>query len=703
MRLLESANGLERLRAVVTDRDFFPLLGVSPVAGRAYAAGDPSTVAVISADLWRRMFEGDPGVLGRTVALSGTRWDPALKRSVLVRRDFTIIGIMPPRFQFPYGASSAIAGAMPETRTDIWIPDERPNGGRLAFVTGRLKAGATRAAAENELNAIEARRDVTAPGPYRALGVRLQVLTDDVLGAVRPSLWLLFGAVGLVLAGACANVANLLLARTAGRLHEIAARAALGAAPSRLGRQFLVESLLLSLAGGTVGVFVAHAGLGLLTALGSAKIPRAHEIAIDWWTFAFLFAICALSAIVFGLSPALIASRADALAATRDAGRATMSNRYVRLRDALVVIEVALAFVLAFGVAGVIRELGRLERVDPGIETSNVISLHVTPRIPDADYLSIERRVRQIPGVAAAGFIQLLPLQNWGWLGDFHVRGRPESERPTVELRTVTPGYFVALGIPVRGRHMTDADSTVQPQPIWINETLARQHFAGEDPIGRETDRGIIVGVVGDVRQARLDRTVAPEIYGPVNVNAGMAADLGMSFVVRTESAPETVVPAIRAAVRETNSNVAIFNVKTMPEVVADSLWELRLYRWLVGLFALLALVLAAIGLYGVISYGVSSRMREFAVRLALGSEPARLARLVLTRGLRLAGAGLALGGVCALMILPVLRSFRSGIVPDAPTFAAIALILVAVAVAACAVPAIRVAGLNPASALRRE
>ena len=385
----------------------------------------------------------------------------------------------------------------------------------MGNVTGRLRPGVTIGAAAAELDAIEKRLDVTAPGPYRALGVQLVPLADDVLGDVYKSLWLLFGAVGLVLAAACANVANLLLSRTTARAHEVVTRAALGASPRRLIGQFLVESLLLGLTGGAVGILVAHWTLNLLVTIGASRIPRAHEIALDWSAFAFLLTICMVVAVLFGLGPALLASRTDAHDITKTSGgRSTTSSTFSRIRDGLVIVEVALAFVLALGVAGVMRELSRLERTDTGMVTDNVITLHLTPRLPDADYLAIENRVAELPGVSAAGFIQMVPLQNWGWIGDIHITGRPREDRPTIELRTVTPGYFSALGVPIRkGRNVSAGDGLREPGVFLVNETFARLHFGGEDPVGRDTDRGTIVGVVGDVRQAGLNRPVAPEIY----------------------------------------------------------------------------------------------------------------------------------------------------------------------------------------------
>ena len=701
-RLLETAEGSERVMGVIADREFFSLLGVAPLVGRTFAAEDPSPVVVLSAALWERQFERDPGALGRTIVLSGNRWDPVQRRSVIERREMTIIGVMPDAFQFPYGASATFAGAQPEFRTDLWMPAA---GGRFGNVTGRLKAGVTIGAAHAELDAIEKGLDVTAPGRYRALGVQLVPLADDVRGEVHKSLWLMLAAVGLVLAAACANVGNLLLARTAARAHEVVTRAALGASPRRLAAQFLVESLLLSLMGGVAGVIVARWTLDLLVKVGAARIPRAHEIALDWTAFAFLLGVCAVVAVVFGLAPAIMAARTEAQDITKTSGgRSTGSLTFSRLRDGLVVVEVALAFVLALAVAGVVRELSRLEKADSGMVTDSVLTVHMTPRIADADYTAIADRVAQLPGVRSAGFTQMLPLQNWGWMGDFHITGRPREDRPRIELRSVTPGYFPALGIPLRaGRNLATGDVLLEPGVLLVNERLARLHFPGEDPVGRATDRGTIVGVVGDVPQAGLNRPVEPEIYKVINRDAGVASDLGMTLVVRTDGPPEDIVPAVRAAVRDVSPVAALFNIKTMAQVVADSLWELNLYRWLIGLFAALALGLAAIGLYGVISYGVASRTREFAVRLALGSEPTGVAQLVLRSGLRLATGGLLLGIAAGLAVLPILRRVSTLFVPDALTFTAIVALLLTIAIAACLVPAVRVACVNPATALRHD
>ena len=604
--------------------------------------------------------------------------------------------------------------ALPESRTDLWIPmaPRRTAAGPLRRgrlnVIARLKPDVSLDAATSELRVLAKRVEERQPELRRRIDARLEPLGDVVVGPVRRSLWMLFAAVGLVLAAACANVANLLLARMTVRTREVVTRSALGASSWRLARQFLAESLLLALAAGVMGVVIAHWGSKLLVAVGSAKIPRAHEIALDWRAFAFLLMVCVVTSVLFGLAPALAAARVDIHAALKESGgHATSTRGYARVRDGLVVLEVMLAFVLALGAALVMREVQRLQRVDTGMTTDNVLALHVTPRASAQDYYAIEARVGQVPGVQAAGFIQLVPLQNWGWEANVSIVGRPRdpsAPRLVAGLRYVTPGYFQTLGIPVvQGRGFTAGDDAAAPPVIIVNQAFAHRYFPAEDPVGRATDRGTIIGVIGDVRNAGLNRPVDPELYYPAAQNVTMAPDIGMSLMVRTQGAPERLIASLRTAVREVNPNLAIFNVKPMEQVVTDSLWELNLYRWLVGLFALLALTLAAIGLYGVISYNATSRMREFAVRLALGADPKSLSRLILGRALRLAGVGLAAGLVAALALTPLVRALPAGIETEPATYVAISVLLVAIAVLSCVVPAIRVASVNAAAALRHD
>jgi putative ABC transport system permease protein len=700
-RLLRGASGQERLIAVQADLNLFSVLGADSLVGRTFRPGDSLDVAVISFRLWRERFEADPSLPGRVVTLDD--------------RPVTILGVMPDVFQFPYAAASLMPGALAEARTDVWVPQAplrpsatgEPRRGRSTVIS-RLKPGVDLDRALAELRVIAARVEAELyRGTKTRVGVRLLPLNDVVLGPVRRSLWMLFAAVGLVLAAACANMANLLLARMTVRTHEVVTRAALGASPQRLVRQFLAESLLISVAGGLAGVAIARWGTGVIVALGAATIPRAHEIALDWQAFAFLLIVCLMTAVLFGLAPAFTAARVDVHEVTKDAGgRATLGGTYGRLRDGLAVLEVALAFVLAVGAAALVMEVLNLRRVETGMRIDNVLTLHLTPRTSPRDYYAIEARVAQLPGVTAAGFTQLVPLQNWGWEGGFEIRGRApdEQRRQRSELRYVTPGYFKAMGIPVlQGRGFAESDSESAPRVIVINQALAREYFPNEDPVGRILDRGAIIGVVGSVRDSGLDQPVEPTIYYAAAQNVAMVTDIGFSLIVHTVDRPETYTDAVRAAVREINPNLAIFNVRTMRRVVDDSLWGLNLYLGLIGVFAALALVLAAMGLYGVISYNVTSRMREFAVRLALGSEPNLLARLVISRALRLAALGLAAGIFVTLTLSPLVQILPLGVRIGPVSYATIAVLLLAIATVAGLVPAVRVARVDAATALRHD
>jgi putative ABC transport system permease protein len=546
--------------------------------------------------------------------------------------------------------------------------------------------------------------------------VLLAPLSDVVVAAsVRRPLFILWGAVGLVLALACANVTNLSLVRMTLRSREVAVRTALGASPGRLVRQFLTESLLLSFAGGALGLALASWGMRRLIDLAGAQIPRAHEVSLDWRVFAFLFAVCALTGAVLGLIPAVIAVRADTQAVLQQSGgHSTMGVGQRRLRDGLVVAEVALAFALAIGATLLVRELIRLRRVETGMTTSNVVTFHLghrmTPRTDTRQYYEIADRVAALPGVRAAGFTQMLPLQNWGWSSnstDFKVRGRPDPQSPPfpIELRYVTPGYFSALGIRVlRGRGFTAADTRDAPRVILINETLARRSFRDEDPIGFDTTRGTIVGVVRDVRQVNLDRAARPEIYYPIAQNWSQVSDLGMSLVVSTANRAESIIDPVRSVVRLVNPDLAIFNVRTMDGVIEDWLSDFTLYVSLMMAFAVLALLLASTGTYGVISYIVTSRTREFAIRVALGADKRRVTRLVLRQAVLLTAIGLVIGAFGAVAATPVLQNLPITVrPPDVTTLVPVAALIGAVALVACLTPARRAANVDPMSTLRSE
>jgi putative ABC transport system permease protein len=417
--------------------------------------------------------------------------------------------------------------------------------------------------------------------------------------------------------------------------------------------------------------------------------------------------ICAVTAVAFGLAPAIAATRIDIQGVSREtSNQTTLAGRFGRLRDVLVIAEVTLAFVLAAGAVAVIGEMQRLAQSDPGMDTRHVLTLHLTPRATADDYAQIEARVRALPGITAAGFTQLVPLQNWGWVGEFTIKGEPPpaTGRRSSDLRYVTPGYFDALKIPIlKGRNFTSGDTADAPRVVVVNDTLARRYFPNTDPVGRELDRGTIIGVIGDVRQAGLDVPVEPEVYYHIAQNLASTADAGMSLIVRATGDPAALAPSIRAAIADVKPGLAVFNIKTMDQVLADSLWELTLYRWLIGAFAALVLTLAAIGLHGVIAYSATVRMREFAVRLALGSEPAAVARLVVSRALRLAGAGLLLGLGLTTALARLAGAVSIVATPGAITYGVVSATLVAVAVLASAAPAFRVLRVNPAVALRHD
>jgi putative ABC transport system permease protein len=706
-RYLFGSGGSELVKTVAAEREFFPMLGVAPSIGRWFGSDDPATVAVVAEHFWRRRFEGDPSAVGATLTLDDT--------------PFTIVGVMPESFQFPYGAGSLLAGARSQMRTDLWVPLDAPRDGalrtrsRFSQVTGRLKPNVDIRAAEQELSLIAQRREARSPDRYGPRGVRLERLSDVVVGSsVRQALFLLLAAVGLVFLLTCANLTNLGLVRLMLRSREIAIRLAVGATSGRIVRQWLAEGVLLSLAGGGVAWLLATWTTKWLVFLAGPYLPRADEVHMDWRVFLFLLAACMATAAALSAAPAV-----GVLWNNSRPGRHQLSHP--RSRHALVVLEMALAFVLAVGATALIRELNRLRATNIGITTGNVLTVHVGQRMISrgrdrplpgdvAAFYDIASRVEQLADVRAAGFIQALPLQNWGWRAnslDFQVRGRSPSESPVTqfELRYVTPGYFRALGIPLlAGRWFTAQDDRDRAGVILINNALAKQYFAGEDPIGRETTRGRIVGIVGDVRQVDIDQPAVPELYYPIAQNWSQVAELGMTLVVSSRAQPERLIDPVRSVIHDVNPNLVVFSVKPMDNVVADWLAGLTLFLWLIAAFSALALVLAGTGTYGIMSSVIASHTREVGIRIALGGDRWRVMRWVWGEGVRLAALGLGIGVAVIVIARPVLRGLAQPVpLPDLAAVLPAAVALFVVAIAACHAPARRAAAVDPAITLREE
>ena len=694
-----AADGSERVMTVRVEGQFFPMLGVSPLHGRVFTGADGTDVAVISEAFWRRRFGASLSAVGESL--------------IFADRRLTIVGIMPAEFQFPYRAAGLLAGWKSEGRTDVWRPFDRPLT-RGLNVTARLAPGTTVAAAEAELKTI-ARRLEAESATNRGRGVYLERLADAVVPpALRRVLFILFGAIALLLALACVNVANLSLVRAAARSREVAVRVALGATRGRVVRQFLVESVCLAAIGGLLGLAIAWLGTRELIRRVSTELPRAHEVTLDWRVFLFLFAACLVTGVAIGVAPAWFASRRDVHHALHaGGGRSTMTAGQRRLRNGLVVVEVALAVFLAVGGAMLVRELIRLRQTDLGMVTANVLTMHVGQpngtKTDPREFYRIAERVSALPGVTAAGFTQLLPLQNWGWTSnstDFFVDGQPPRVRNLqIHLRYMTPGYFDALGIAVEsGRAFTATDAAESAPVIMINATLARLYFPQRDAVGQRTNRGTIVGVVGDFRQIGADEQPLPEIYFPIAQNWSQVNELGMTLVVRTERQPTLLAASVREAIRTVSPRTAIFNIRTMDDVLDDSLAAFTLSMAIMTAFAALALILALSGTYAVVAFNANARMREFAIRVALGANRVQVTRLVIVQGVLLAAAGLATGLVGAFLATPLLRSLPVSIgPPDALIALPIAVVVGFVALGACLVPAVRAFRVSPMTVLRND
>lgn len=699
----------ERVQGRRVTSNFFPLLSVAPALGRAFLAAEDKPgaahVAVLSHGLWQRRFGGEPRIVNRTITLNN--------------ESYTVVGVMPDAFRFG--------------RDEMWTPiaftpeqlanDSR--GSEYLDVMARLKPGVTIEQAQAEIDFIARRIMEANPESYPAdsgWGVKLKSLNEEVVGNVRPALLVLLGAVGFLLLIACSNVANLMLARAAARGREIAIRTALGASRLRLVRQMLTESLLLAIVGGVAGLLLAVWGVDLLVALEPADVPRVREIGIDARVLLFTIGLSLLTGILFGLLPALQASKPGLTGTLKEGGRGSAVGGGLRnARSLLVITEIAVALVLLVGAGLMVRSFSRLLDVNPGFQTENVLSMQIAlpatkyrePQQRRAFFQELTDRIKTLPGVESAGAVSNLPLGGSGTSFTFEIEGRPAPPgvmNPHTGGRVATPDYLQTMKIPLlRGRHFTERDRADARQVAIIDETLARQYFPGEDPIGKRvtfegTDENPIwreiVGVVGAIRHKGLDAELKGQLYYPhAQSTAGF-----MSIVVRTANDPASLTSAVRGAVRAVDKDQPVYGVRTMGEVLNNSVAQKRFSMFLLTIFAGVALVLAAVGIYGVMAYTVSARTNEMGIRIALGARSIDILRLVVGQGMILALAGVAFGLVAAFGVTRVMSSLLYGVSATDPlTFAAIALLLTGVALLACYIPARRATKVDPMVALRYE
>jgi predicted permease len=706
---LLGAEGPERLRVERVSSDFFDLLSVSASRGRSFTTEEDdygrNQVVVLSYDFWQTRFGGRSDIVGQILVLND--------------KPFTVVGVMPAGFSFP------------DRRIQLWTPmsftpaEKALRDTNYLSTIGRLKSGVNVERAAAEMNALAKQIAQQHPELNTGDSLKLLTLSDVVIGDVRPLLLVLLAAVCCVLIICCANVANLLLARATGRHKEIAIRSAIGASRSRVVRLLLVESTVLGLIGGLCGCLLAIWGIDLLIALRPTGLPRLDEIGMNWRIFGFTGGVSLVCGFLFGLAPALQASTSQLSDILKQGDRTgTASPARSRMRSLLVGSEVALSLVLLVGAALLIRSFGRLLDVDPGFNPANVLTVSIPlslSRYGDAQQQSafFQRLLKQVgerPGIQAAAVVTDLPLFGGSSTG-FDVSGRPlaaPTERPLTEYRSASPEYFRTMGIDlIAGRAFTDEDKAGAPGVAIINQTLARRYFGNENPIGkriglsRPIDWREIVGVVRDVRNYGLAADVKPECYVPYLQNladylAGSAA--WMMMVVRTESAPSGYVAAIKREIQLIDKDQPISSMKPMMAYLEESIAQRRFNMLLLGLFATLALVLAAIGIYGVISYSVAQRTREFGIRIALGAGRADILALMTRQGMGPALLGLVIGLAAAAATTRFMASLVFQVsVTDPMIFAVVALVLALVALAACLLPARRASRVDPIEALRYE
>ena len=704
----------QHLAGAVVSADFFATLGVEPHLGRPFTRDDErpgSDVVIVSDSLWRSQFGGDTrNTADKTLAVNGRR--------------YSVIGVMPAGFRFPITFPSpqlwltAAEDASIEEAGDDPLTTQR--GARFIRVVGRLGPGVSLSAAQREFDDIAVALAREYPDSNTKRGVAVASVLDGLVGDTRRPLMLLLAAVACLLLIACVNIANLLLVRGSTRRREIALRAALGASRFRIVRQLLTESLVLSAAGAACGLGLAYWTVPVLVRLAPVNVRGLDEVTIDGVVIAFTTVLAAASVVVFGVVHGLYASRPDLSTVLQDSPRSGTGRTQRRLRVGLVIAETAIGVVLLVSAGLFLRGFDRLAGSDPGFDPDGLIAAQLD--LPDGNYPYLKQvafydrvldTLRETPraDVAAAG---PLPLSGTRYYIGFALPGPPvpQSERPSALFMMTSPGYFRTMRIPLlRGRDFLTSDNDAAPRVVIISDAFARRHFPGQDPIGQRIRPGLntteveepwreVVGVVADVKNEMLNEQTQPAYYIPYA--QGLISNL--QFVIRSAADPATAVGTVRAAVQREDAALTLYNVRAVDDFIADSVSASRFQTVLLGTFAVLALLLAAVGLYGLTSYGVVQRTREFGVRLAVGARPAELVRLVMREGIGVAGIGLALGIMGAAAVSRLLMSELNGIAPlDPLTFGAVSVTLLVVALTACAVPALRTVRIDPVTTLRHE